>query len=69
MVCFLLRKIFRGNLDDTISLAEIHFKMTSVSANEITPFKFPRKISFRGNCALKIESQACIQNSIKKWMF
>ena len=49
MVTFFLRKIFCGNLNEVVSLAEIDFtsKVTSVSANEIASFRFPRKIVFK----------------------
>ena len=43
---FLLRKIFRRNLNEAVSLAEIDetLKVTSMSINEIASFRFPRKI-------------------------
>ena len=50
MVNFVLRKIFRGNLSETVSLTviNVNFKVTSIS----------------GNSALKIERQACIKSPI-----
>ena len=38
---FLLRKILRGNLNEVISLTEA---VTSVSANAIVSFRFPRLV-------------------------
>ena len=54
MVNFLFRKIFRRNLNEGNSLAEINFvlKVKSVSTGEITSFRFPsiiflmRKLNF-----------------------
>ena len=50
MVNFLLKKIFRGILNEAISLAEIDvtFKVTSISTNEIVLFRLPRKIFLNG---------------------
>ena len=46
MVNFLLRKIFRGNLNEANSLAEIDFdvKVQSISTSEIASFRFPPNI-------------------------
>ena len=46
-VNFLLREIFRGDLNEAISLFEIDvtFKVVSSSANQIASFRFPRYIS------------------------
>ena len=46
MVNFLLQKIFRGNLNEAISLAEIDvtLKETYILTNEIPSVRFPSKI-------------------------
>ena len=43
---FPLKKFFCGNLSEAISLVKIdvNFKVTSISANKITSFRFPGKI-------------------------
>ena len=48
-VNFLLRKFFRGNLNEVISLAEID-EVKSISTNEIASFRFPQKISPSWHC-------------------
>ena len=51
MVNFLLRKIFRKNLNEAISLAEIAVTLylMSISTTGIASFRFLRKIFLRGN--------------------
>ena len=46
MVNFLLRKIFRGNLNETISLAETD-EIDLIANNEIASFSFPWKTFFK----------------------
>ena len=55
MVSFLFRKIFLGNLNEAISLAktDVILKVTSISTNEITSFRFPRKLFRKGKLAFK----------------
>ena len=49
IVNFLWRKIFGGNLNESVSLTEIDItlKLTSISTYGITSFWFPRKIFFK----------------------
>ena len=49
IINFLSREIFRGNLNEAISLFEIDvtFQMTSISANKIASFRFLWKISLK----------------------
>ena len=64
-VIFLLRKVFRGNLNKAISTNEIaSFKFPrkvfrgnlnkAISTNEIASFKFPRKIFLKRKLTIRI---------------
>ena len=61
MINFLLRKIFRGNLNEAISLTEtdVTFKVTSVSTNEIVPFRSQRKTFLKRQLTLKSKNKKC----------
>ena len=59
MVNFLLKKIFRGNLSEVISLTEIDvtFKVVSNSTDEIASFRFPRKIFLQRKSTITLNTE------------
>ena len=63
-----MSKSFGRNLNEVIVFAEINvtFKLTSISANEIASFRFPRKVSFKRKLFIRLIIVILISYNHKK---